>query len=101
MERLLIEWVENKNPGFRVRAHARRIHADQGILFGTEGAYAGLVHGNRYSLNSVADVHAAPHRPCPGDESVAALAAAGRATIVRQHLVDYARGVLAGNAGRS
>lgn len=81
-DKLLIEWIKNENPGFVVGADASRIDPDQGILFGTEGAYAGLVHRDRRSLNCVSDVDAACDRPCSRDESVAALAAAGGIAVV-------------------
>src|SRR5471030_2261411 len=55
---LLVERVENQDTRFGNRANAGRIHADHCIFFRAECANAGLVDGDRCTLDGITYVDA-------------------------------------------
>src|ERR1044071_1590607 len=87
---LVVERVETKNPSFCIRARAGQVDAKDRIFFSAESLDAGLVHGQRFSKDRVADVDRTNLRSSAGGKGISALPGGRRITVVRQHGVDQA-----------
>ena len=87
---LVVERVEGQDRGFRIRARAGQVDAKDRIFFSAESLDAGLVHGQRFGQDRVADADRANLRSGAGGKGIPAFASGGGVTVVGKHRVDQA-----------
>src|SRR5579864_3236619 len=87
---LVVERVEGQDRGFRVRARTGQVNAKDRIFLSAESLDTGLVHGQRFGQDRVADVDRTNLRASAGGKGIPALASGRGITVVGQHGVDQA-----------
>ena len=87
---LVVERVEGQDRGFRVRARAGKVNAKDRIFLSAESLNTGLVHGQRFGQDRVADVDRTNLRASAGGKGISALAGGLGVAVIGEHGVDQA-----------